>query len=443
MIQKPRKIPTVSGIYIFRAKNGIPLYIGKAANLKTRLAFYFRAKPSDTQKAAKLVQEATKISVIKTDSAIEALVKEAALIKRYRPKYNILMRDDKNYLFVIVTNDAFPKIILTHQPQKNQNSKIIGPFTDAASLKTVLGLLRKAFPYCTCMKPHKKPCLNAELGKCRGFCCYEQNPQPATSDHRQEYARNIRAIISILEGKRSSLLLKQLKKDFKKATTSLEYEKAAEIRDRLFSLQQVLNHREIVSESRYLDKNKWPELGKKIAALVQCAGIPQRIEGYDISNVSGISATGSMVVFINGIPQKSEYRKFKIKTVQGPNDVAMLSEVIARRLKHGEWETPDLMVIDGGKPQLNAALAVLQNPDEKHYERLRHQSQSNRHKSPIAIAALAKHDEELYMQNRRYPIQLKKQPAEILHFFQRIRDEAHRFAKKYHHKLRQRELYEK
>ncbi|MBI2640023.1 MAG: GIY-YIG nuclease family protein [Candidatus Sungbacteria bacterium] len=439
MIHLSKNIPLSAGVYIFSGKNGKPLYVGKAGNLKKRLAFYFR-KNKGMPRTRKLLEESSQLNFIKTESEIEALIKEAELIKKFKPKYNILMKDDKNYLFVAITKEAFPKTFLTHQPKTfKRGSKIIGPFTNTASVKEVLKLLRKTFPYCTCKTPHKKQCLNAELGKCPGFCCYERNQQPTTYNQQQEYAKNIQTIVSILKGKRISLLITELKKDLEDAAGSLKYEQAAKIRDRLFSLQQILNHRKIISESRYPDKNSWPELGKKIATLVRLTHTPRRIEGYDISNISGTSATGSMVVFINGVPQKSEYRKFKIKAIRGPNDIAMLAEVITRRLKRREWEKPDLMLIDGGKPQLNATIAVLTTNNQP-FDKLGVTNEVERQST--TIVALAKHDEELYIQNRRYPIQLKNQPAETLHFFQRIRDEAHRFAKKYHHKLRQKELYE-
>ncbi len=164
------------------------------------------------------------------------------------------------------------------------------------------------------------------------------------------------------------------------------------------------------------------------------------MEGYDISNISGVSATGSMVVFIKGVPDKNEYRKFRIKTVPKANDIAMMAEVIARRFRHPEWPFPELIVLDGGKAQLNAALAELRRLQAEQRGKFLRQSAYSLHWSAATIVALAKRDEELYVQNRSYPIQLKRQPREVLHFFQRVRDEAHRFARKYHHKLREKEI---
>jgi len=457
MLSKPKNIPTFSGVYIFNNRAGRPIYIGKAANLKKRLAFYFRKKAASLRprqgyggqaRLKKLLDESSRLKLIKTESEIEALIKEAALIKKFRPKYNILMRDDKNYIFVAVTEENFPKMVITHQPKLFQNNyKIIGPFTDTTSLKTTFRLLRKALPYCTCVKPHKRPCLNAELGKCPGFCCYKSKAQisnrpPSLKLWRAgklqtEYAKNIRAIISILEGKKISAFMRELGKDLKDAVRALEYERAAKIRDQLFALEKILNHRSVISNTTYLSTSNWPALERKISTLLK-SGFNNRdktslhrVEGYDISNISGTSATGSMIVFIDGLPEKNEYRKFKIRTILGSNDIAMLAEVIVRRFRHPEWAIPDLIVLDGGKPQLNMIIKTARESGI-----LNHES-----KKPL-ITALAKRDEELYVQNRRNLIQLKSQPAEVLHFFQRVRDEAHRFAKNYHHKLRKRYLGE-
>jgi len=170
MLKKPKKIAGLAGVYIFR-KGSEPLYIGKAANLKKRLASYFQKGSAQPIKIRQMLEEATRLQIIKTDSEVEALIKEAELIKRYRPKYNALMRDDKTYFFVGVTREAFPKIFVTHQPVPKVRARYLGPFTSGTAVQGTLKLLRRVFPYCTCKRPHKRPCLNAELGRCLGYCC--------------------------------------------------------------------------------------------------------------------------------------------------------------------------------------------------------------------------------------------------------------------------------
>lgn len=374
-----------------------------------------------------MLSEATKLDWIETESEIEALIKEAELIKKYRPKYNYLMRDDKSYFFVGVTREKFPRIFITHQPKNLQTANFIGPFTNGGALKSTLRLLRKVFPYCTCRKPHKRLCLNTEIGRCLGCCCLKQNV--ATNKRslvscNLRYRGNIRGLTLILCGKKQNLLA-DFKKQMREAARREDFEKAAKLRDQVAGVENVFAHRWVLENKLhgwYLD---WRKVEENIQKLLGINKKISRVEGYDISNISGKEATGSMVVFINGRPVKSEYRKFKIKTVHQINDVGMLREVVQRRLKHAEWSYPDLMLIDGGRPQLNAVITAL-----------KFSVFSFQFSKPF-VTALAKREEELYTENRAQPIKLSTLPSETAFFFQRIRDEAHRFAKKYHHKLRE------
>lgn len=438
-MKRQKRIPDTPGIYIFHNKQKTPLYIGKAGNLKKRLASYWRKNVG--QKTKLLLQEATHLELKKTGSEIEALIREAELIKKYRPKYNILMRDDKNYFYVGITKETFPKIFITHQPQQKglgtsrqelvtKKQKLtanpyplvpnyIGPFTSGSALKTTLKLLRHIFPYCTCNKLHKRPCLNAEIGKCPGYCCTATNHQQPTTNDQNEYKKNVKNIIAVLRGKKQRLLT-ELQKAMREASQKQDYEKAAKLRNQITGLKDVFAHKKVLELPRAI--SNWPALQKKLHVLVGTAKPIERIEGYDISNISGTEAGGSMVVFTNGKPDKKEYRIFKIKTVRGANDVAMIKEVIRRRMRHSEWQFPNMIVIDGGKPQLNAALSQL--------------TTHNLQPSTI-ITALAKQEEELYIERREKPVPLKLLDRDVLHLFQAVRDEAHRFAKKYHHKLRE------
>lgn len=427
ILRKPTPIPASAGVYIFKNRKGTPLYIGKAVNLKKRLVSYWRKDISD--KIRRMLVEAAKIQWIEAESEVEALIKEAELIKKYYPKYNVLMRDDKNYSYAGIMKEEFSKIFLTHQIH-HQKARFIGPFTSAGSLKIVLKLLRRVFPYCTCKKPHKRPCLNAQIGRCPGFCCLLSNPQHSNilknigmlADAENEYKRSIRNIVDVLSGKKNRLV-KILKKEMRKAALRLEFEHAAILRNQLLGLENIFKHRHIV-EVKKTPLILWNKVEENIRKVLGTKHRISRVEGYDISNISGTAATGSMVVFVDGIPEKSEYRKFKIKTVHQPSDVDMLKEVIHRRLGHPEWPRPDLMLIDGGKPQLNAARSAVSD-----YQLL-----------VIRLAALAKREEELYIEGRDKPIPLATLPPETAFFFQRVRDESHRFAKKYHHKLREKGL---
>lgn len=438
-MQKPKQIPTKCGVYIFKNKQQEALYIGKAGNLKKRLVSYWLKNASS--KTQRLVHEATSLAWQETASEIEALILEARLIKQHLPKYNVLMRDDKNYFFVRITREEFPKIFTTHQPQNKRAeirdrrsvigkqkltpnrypliSRHIGPFTGGSALKTTLRFLRRIFPYCTCKTPHKRLCLNAQIDRCSGFCC---DKRQATSDQRRkEYKNNIRNIIAVLQGKKQKLLA-ELKKQIRKASQKQEYERAARLRDQIAGLEDVFAHRNVLELPRA--KSNWSGIEQKLRLLLSATSPIKRMEGYDISNISGTDATGSMVVFTNGKPDKKEYRIFRIKTVAGANDPAMIGEIIKRRIQHPEWKLPNLIIIDGGKIQLATAKSEILNL-----------------KSEIILTALAKQEEELYTEKHKTPIPLKTLDRDILHLFQAVRDEAHRFAKKYHHTVRKK-LYE-
>lgn len=414
-IKKPGAVPSVAGVYIFK-RAGKPLYVGKAVNLKRRLASYFRKKISG--KTALLLEEADKLEWIETHSEVMALLKEAELIKKYRPKWNYLLRDDKNYFYVGITQEAFPRIFVTHQPSQKENlkSKIdyIGPFTSGLALKKTLKLLRRIFPYCTCKKLHKRPCLNTQIGRCFGFCCLE-NEKLSTwgGKKRDEYEKSIKSIVTVLNGKRK-VLLTGLKKRMREAARRDDFEEAARLRDQIKGLENIFEHQNLSLPQTPLFWNKIESILKNLLAF---RGEISRVEGYDISNISGTEATGSMVVFLNGKPVKYEYRRFRIKTVSGANDTAMLKEVLRRRFSHTEWPLPDLILIDGGKPQLNAALLIT--------------------RSRVKIIALAKREEKLYIKPGKNPIPLKNLPEHVANFLKLVRDESHRFAKKYHHKLRE------
>ena len=411
-----RSAPHTPGVYIFR-RGRTPIYIGKAADLKKRLTSYFRDNTSD--KVRRLRTDATALEWIELESEIEALIREADLIKRHSPKYNVLMRDDKSYFYVAFTKEEFPRVFAVHKTNldKAKYRQVIGPFTSGSALRSALKILRRIFPYCTCTMPHKRLCLNAQIGRCPGFCC----TGVPTPGQKEQYADTVKNISAVLSGKRKQLLT-QLKSAMRAAVKNQEFERATELRDQAASMENIFGHRQTLEYTglRRRIHSLWHTMENEIQTLLQTHKKISRVEGYDISNISGTAATGSMVVFENGRLAKSKYRKFKIKTVRGANDVASHREVMRRRLTHPEWGMPDLILIDGGKPQLAAVRNVLRPGNDT-----------------IFLAALAKREEELYIEGGDAPVRLDSLSQDTMHFFQRIRDESHRFAKKYHHKLRE------
>lgn len=358
LAQHIKTAPRTPGVYTWRDSHGKPLYIGKASNLKARLSSY---RKTIDPRIVTMIERASAVDWQITDTDIEALITEAQLIKRWRPQYNIVMRDDKQYFFVAVTDEDFPHIFLTHQPLNTKNSKLetdfIGPFTEGLPLKSTLRVLRRLFPYCTCKQKHHLRCLNAHIGKCPGYCCLKT---PATAAQKRAYRKNIAAIKDILTGKRGTVITRFAKNDPDIAIRLM----------RVFQNAQINARRQAMA----------PQHAGALEQLEHELGlgrVPHRIEGYDIANIQGQHATGAMVAFIDGRPDNQEYRKFTIKTVTGAHDVAMLTEVITRRFHHPEWRYPDLILVDGAKAQLNAAtkaVASLQlsvpiiavTKDEKH-----------------------------------------------------------------------------
>lgn len=431
--EKLEKLPKSSGVYLFK-KGEKFLYIGKTANLKERVKNHF-SQPS--LRDSLFINEAQKIGYLKTNSEIEALILEANLIKKYQPKYNVVWRDDKNYFFVGITKEDFPKVFITHQPislnqptdQRKSASKnqvlvqYVGPFVDGKSLKATLKSLRKVFPYRSCKRLASRPCLWYQLGRCPAPCLLksglgQQLVRDRISNIENECQQNAKSLLKILQGKKIQVL-KDLKREMKKAAKLEEFEKAGKIRDRILALEKVLANAKIFEAQLPAQETNWSEIQKILKQILKTKKSILRIEAYDASNIQGKLATGSMAAFIAGVPDKNFYRRFKIKIEGKPNDVAMIKEILKRRLKHPEWPYPDLILIDGGKAQLNAAISCL-TYDVKH----------------IGVAALAKRKNELFIEGKKKPILLKNLPREISNLILQLRDEAHRFARKYHLKLR-------
>ena len=435
--EKIARLPKKPGVYCFKDKKEI-LYIGKAANLRERVKNHFL---QPRYRDYLFLNKIKKIGYIKTNSEIEALVLEANLIKKHQPKFNVIWRDDKNYFFVVIAKEDFPKIFITHQIKNAeletrnyekfsvQRSKFkiqyVGPFVDGKALKQTLKILRKVFPYRSCSKIPNRSCLWYHLGRCPAPCLLKskfiKEILPNSLKIKKISQRNAKNLIRILK-KGKNPVLKDLKKEMKEAIKKQDFEEAAKIRDQIEALERVIEHARIFEEKRE-KLESWLETEKKLREILKIKNEITRIEAFDISQIHGNFAVGSMVAFINGLPEKKFYRRFKIKFEKKPSDVDMLREILKRRFKHKEWGFPDLILVDGGKAQLNVAILERKNYCLK-----------------AKIMALAKKENKLFIEGKKEPIFLKNLTREIFNLILQLRDEAHRFALKYHQKLRERNL---
>ena len=370
------RVPQKPGVYLFKDKSGRILYIGKAVKLRNRVRSHF-AKNGVNIFKGDFLKNIADIDYIETKNEDQAFLLENQFIKKYKPRYNIQWRDDKSYFWVAFTDDEWPRVRVMHQTElarlqaENKTVNPVGPFVSGGELRGLLRALRRIFPFRTCKNPYDKPCLQWHLGLCP--------------------AHDLNLLVEP-SGARSKAV-----KDLSK---NPEYKKRSK---KYFNLLNTLTQ-----------------------LLKLYAGEPIRIEAYDISNIHGNWATGSMIVFQGDKPKKSDYRRFKIKTISGANDVAMIKEIVSRRLKHLEWPYPDLMLIDGGITQLHAALAAAKNLASK-----------------TAIISLAKQEEEIYTEYAKRPLRLKNLPLSLRLTFQAIRNEAHRFAIFYYRHLHRKNLNSK
>ncbi len=436
------KLPKNPGVYVFRdGKRSTRLYIGKASNIRKRVKNHFQ-QPSFRDNL--FINQVMRIGFLKTDSEIEALILEANLIKKYRPKYNIVWRDDKNYFFIGITEENYPRVFITHQP-KPQNTKykilrtkFVGPFVDGSSLKRTLKILRKIFLYRSCKVFPKRPCLWYQLKRCPAPCLVKSELAQEINFKvkvKKECQRNVKNLLNLLTGKKKEVL-KNLKKEMKKTSKLEDFEAAARIRDQVFALEKILENAKIFGPGEITSTSNlyedWKKTKKVLKRILKTEEKISRIEAYDVSNIQGKMATGSMITFINGVADKNFYRKFKIKITGKPNDIAMIKEILERRFKHPEWGLPDIILIDGGVTQFNVAL--------KTKEQAARNNQQKKKIRNIKVISLAKKENKLFIEFQKKPILLKTLPREIFNLILQLRDEAHRFAITYHKKLRKKKL---
>jgi len=423
--EKVRSFPQTPGVYLMKDSAGRVIYVGKAKNLRARAGSYFLKAAAEDPRTARLVQEIRDIDFLDAESEIDALLVEARLIKDIQPKFNRDLRDDKTFPYLeIHTREDFPRVGITRKP-KRRATKLYGPFANPRGLRGAIQVLQKIFKFRTCSLDIDegdkrwrwfRPCLLHAIGQCTAPCNLRIS--------KEEYRKDIRRLQQFLEGKRESLLV-EMRAEMETAAKQLRFEEAARLRDEI----QLL---ETLDQRGELDTHVQPEVfpidpKKGLAGLqkvLHMAKRPRTIEGVDIAHTGGSETVAAVVQFIDGLPFKPGYKRFRIRTVAGIDDVASIREVVARRFQrlHEEGDLqPDILLVDGGKGQLHAALSA--------FDLLQI--------TPPLVLALAKREELVYLPNAAEPLRLTRH-SYALRLLQYVRDEAHRFAQHYHHILRRR-----
>ena len=341
MLPQVKKLPNKPGVYIFRGPKRAILYIGKATSLRSRVASYFNSNLMSTRGPilVGMIEGAKSIDHIETDSVLEALILEAHLIKKYQPPYNTKEKSNKSFNYVVITKEEFPRVMTTRGRELGFSEAgmkyVFGPFPSGTILREALSLVRKIFPFRDTCKPGAgKPCFNAQIGLCPGVC--------SGVISAPEYGRTIQRIKLFFEGRKKELL-KSLERDMKTAAKNLKFEEASRLKKTIFAM----NHIQDVALLKAGFNVDESAIGKTM-----------RIEAYDAAHISGTNTVGVMVVVENNEVKKSDYRKFKIRTSTN-DDNASLREMLSRRFSHTEWPVPQLIVVDGGKAQLNTAEKAL------------------------------------------------------------------------------------
>jgi excinuclease ABC subunit C len=428
------QFPKTPGVYLFQDRAERVLYIGKAKNLRARVGSYFLQAAAEDSRTSRLVRELYDVDYMAAESEVDALLMEARLIKDIQPKYNRELRDDKSFPYLQITTDEdFPRVEITREPRR-RGVKLYGPFTTIGSLRGALQVLQRVFQFRTCSLDIDeaddrwrwfRPCLLASIQQCTAPC----NLRISRTDYRQDIGR----LKKFLAGHRKTLL-KEMQAEMEQAAAGLRFEQAARLRDEMEMLGSL-------SQRGELDKHEQPEVfymdpKKGVAGLQQELNLavpPRTIEGVDIAHLSGQETVASLVQFIDGMPFKSGYRRYRIREVEGVDDYASIYEVVSRRFSRlrntaidgREDLFPDLLLIDGGKGQLRRAL----------------QAFAALHLKPPMVLALAKREELVHVMDRQgdairpEPLRLSRH-SYALRLLQYVRDEAHRFAQHYHHLLR-------
>lgn len=411
------KLPHKPGIYQFLDKKGQVIYVGKAIDLYSRVASYFSKDISG--KTAVLVANIISVDTIVVESELEALILEANLIKKFLPLFNIRLTDDKDYLYIGLTKEDFPKVITIRKQDLKKTKKYWGPFPSSKTVRNTLKQLRRIFPWCSGGRGrwYKGACFYYHLGLCPGVC--------VGLISKEEYSRIIRRFSKFLEGKKEELV-EELTLEMRNLSEQQDFEQAGKLKkiiDGINYLTQTNRTKLYLENPNFLEEETKKAL-EDLKKDLNLEKLPERIEGYDISNIQGKEAVGSMAVITDGEIDKSQYRKFKIHISGRANDVGMHKEMMRRRLKHKEWPFPDLIIIDGGRGQVRGVKLEIENLKFK-----------------IPVFGLAKKQEWLYPPDGKI-IKLPKKSLS-LRLLQNLRDESHRFAVAYHRELRDRGMISK
>jgi excinuclease ABC subunit C len=420
---KARQFPTSPGIYLMKDAAGRVIYIGKAKNLRSRTGSYFLRAAAEDRRTCDLVREIADIEFVACDSEVDALLMESRLVKDIQPRFNRDLKDDKTFPYLMITTrEDFPRVEVTREPRAS-GVKLYGPFTSAGALRGAVQALQKIFKFRTCSLDIEaederwrwfRPCLLASIQQCTAPCNLRIS--------KDDYRRDIRRLQGFLEGGRARVL-GELRSEMADASRALQFERAARLRDEIKMLERLDERGEIDTHAQpevfYIDPKKGLAGLRKILGLAET---PRVIEGVDIAHLGGGETVASLVQFIDGLPFRPGYRRYRIREVRGVDDFRSIHEVISRRfqrLSEQQERFPDILLIDGGRGQLSAALAAFRDQEIQ----------------PPTLLSLAKREEELYLPDRDAPLRLSRHSF-ALRLLQYVRDEAHRFAQHYHHLLR-------
>ncbi len=426
---KVKTFPTTPGVYLMKDDRGAVIYVGKAKNLRSRAGHYFTKEAVENPRTSELVKHIVDVEFILCDTEVDALLKEARLVKDIRPRFNKDLKDDKSFPYLqIRIREEFPRVEFTRTP-RSKGVKLYGPFTSARSLRAAIQVLQRVLQFRTCSLDIVstedrwrwfRPCLLHSIRQCTAPCNFRVS--------KEDYRKQIRKLILILEGKRGKLI-REMEGQMKEASVAMQFEKAARIRDEIAALNKLELRgdvdKDVQPEVFAIDPKKGLRGLRKVLGL---ATVPRSIEGFDIAHLSGQDTVASLVSFLDGLPFKQGYRKFKIKTVEGVDDFASMREVVFRRFKRlhdDDAVFPDILLIDGGKGQLNAAMDAFRALGIE----------------PPTVISLAKQEEEIFRPGESESIKLSRHSA-ALRLLQYVRDESHRFAQHYHHTLRRKKLVE-
>ncbi|MAC51012.1 MAG: excinuclease ABC subunit C [Gimesia sp.] len=427
--EKVRQFPTTPGVYLMKDAQARVIYVGKAVNLKSRASSYFNQAAAVERRTAELVTEIADIDYLETETEVDALLLEARLIKDIRPRFNSELKDDKTFPYLeITTREDFPRVEFTRTP-KSKGTKLYGPFTNAKQLRGTITVLQKIFRFRNCSLDIEegdekwrwfRPCLLHSINQCTAPCNLRIS--------KEDYRKDINKLKLFLDGKKDRLL-NEMRKEMLAASEAKLYEKAARLRDEIQLLESIKLRGNLEDHAQpevfYIDPKKGMQGLKKVFGLPE---LPRRIEGVDIAHLQGGETVASLVQFIDGLPFKHGYKRFKIRTVKGIDDFASIREVVSRRIRrlHQEGETfPDILLIDGGKGQLNAAMTAMRELGVE----------------PPFTISLAKREEEVFVPGETEPRRLSRH-SYGLRLLQYVRDESHRFAQHYHHLLRKKSHFD-